>query len=262
MDSYTFARTAARTSALDAVIASLKRFAPLNEGDVYKLHGACRVAEHYPAGVQLYADASSRRRIGLLLSGWACETALLPDGRRQIISILMSGDIIRRPAAAGSAARSIQALTPAVVADVSILSGPPNLATRCHLASALDACAGQREGWLFDQIVRLGRLSAYERVVHLLIELRNRAKRVGLVANNSFRLPLTQELLADVLGLSIVHVNRTVQQLKREGLIDMRGGSVTLLKPHILEAIGGYGDVEDDDRSWSGADAQEYALGA
>jgi DNA-binding transcriptional MocR family regulator len=59
---------------------------------------------------------------------------------------------------------------------------------------------------------------------------------VGLGNERKFPLPLTQEVLADALGLSIVHVNRTLQQLRREGLLEMRGGFVELLKPELLVA--------------------------
>ncbi len=92
------------------------------------------------------------------------------------------------------------------------------------------------EASLLDHIVRLGRQTAYERMAHLLLELRWRLAEVGLGDERKFPLPLTQEVLADALGLSIVHVNRTLQQLRREGLLEMRAGFVELLKPDVLIA--------------------------
>ena len=96
------------------------------------------------------------------------------------------------------------------------------------VASACVRAVGLEETRLFDHIVRLGRQSAFERVTHLLLELHERLAVVGLAFENRFPLPLTQEVLADALGLSIVHVNRTLQQLRRGGLIDTRAGWVTL----------------------------------
>jgi CRP-like cAMP-binding protein len=85
--------------------------------------------------------------------------------------------------------------------------------------------------------VRLGRQTACGRFAHLMLELSGRLARLGLVSGDSFAMPLTQEVLADALGLSVVHVNRTVQLLRREGLLDIRGGMVSLLQPERLRAL-------------------------
>ena len=79
-----------------------------------------------------------------------------------------------------------------------------------------------------DQITRLGRRTAYERFGNLLLELYHRLHVVGLARDGRFALPLTQEMLADALGLSVVHVNRTVQQMRRDGLLELRAGTVVI----------------------------------
>ncbi|MET0273464.1 MAG: Crp/Fnr family transcriptional regulator, partial [Phenylobacterium sp.] len=96
---------------------------------------------------------------------------------------------------------------------------------------------------LFDHMVRLGRQTAYERVAHFLLELRGRLQIAGLGDAQRFPMPLTQEVLADVLGLSIVHVNRTLQQLRRERLIELRSGVAILLQPDVLAQIADYRSV-------------------
>ena len=74
----------------------------------------------------------------------------------------------------------------------------------------------------------------------MLLELGQRAAAVGLADGDESPLPLTQEILADALGLSVVHVNRTLQQLRRDGLLDIRGSSLRLLDPDRLAVIAEY----------------------
>jgi CRP-like cAMP-binding protein len=108
------------------------------------------------------------------------------------------------------------------------------------LASALASLQSLHEGYLLNHLVRLGRQTAYERVAHLLLELSQRSAAVGLADGASSPLPLTQEILADALGLSIVHINRTLQQLRRDGLLDVRGSSLRLLDARQLMTISDY----------------------
>jgi CRP-like cAMP-binding protein len=92
---------------------------------------------------------------------------------------------------------------------------------------------------LVRHIVRLGRMSAYDRLADFFLELHERELRAGLADRRTLSMPLTQEALADHLGLSIVHVNRTLQQLRHDGLIDYEGGRVTLRDPDRLADIAG-----------------------
>ena len=88
-----------------------------------------------------------------------------------------------------------------------------------------------------DHIVRLGRQTAYERMVHLMLEFHHRLQIAGLATNDSFPMPLTQEVMADSLGLSVVHVNRTLQQVRRDGLLEIRSGQVKLLDLKLMQAV-------------------------
>ena len=91
------------------------------------------------------------------------------------------------------------------------------------------------------QTLRLGRLSAYERTASLLIELHERLRRSGAASEAVMPLPLTQEMLADLLGLSIVHVNRILQQLRRENLIVYRSKRVQFPNLAALVQAAGHG---------------------
>jgi CRP-like cAMP-binding protein len=111
---------------------------------------------------------------------------------------------------------------------------------RSGLETALLRNAAFDEHFVLNQLVRVGRQAAYERLSHLLLELLFRLRAVSQVHGNSFVLPLTQETLSDALGLSVVHTNRTLQQLRRDRQIEMKNSSVTILQPDRLAEIGDF----------------------
>ena len=175
-----------------------------------------------------------------VLSGWGCQQRILSDGRRQIISLLLPGDLIGpilRPCLLAPCTG--MALTAMETADITpLMEHAHNVApSQSGLTRALHLLDRLEESRLRNQIVRLGRQTAYERTMHLLLELRDRLGATGGVQTDRYAMPLTQEILADVLGLTVVHVNRTLQQARREGTIELKTGMVTLLKTRLIEAL-------------------------
>jgi CRP-like cAMP-binding protein len=174
----------------------------------------------------------------IIVSGWACRSRILTDGRRQILGFLLPGDVLgfhrhRQPIAT----TSVNAIT-----SVSICDAPATDARRIGsgLAEAYAMSCALQEAYLFNHIVRLGRQTAYERLAHLMLELAERLRRAGLAIGNRFPMPLTQEYLGDTLGLTSVHINRTLQQLRREQMLEAANGYVTLLQPDALAAVADY----------------------
>jgi CRP-like cAMP-binding protein len=110
----------------------------------------------------------------------------------------------------------------------------PTLARAARLATHL------QDALLCEQIARLGQQNAGERFAHLMLELHYRLGLIGRVNGHSFALPLTQDVLADALGLSAVHLNRTLKQLRRDGLLKLESGHVTLLQPETLRSMAGW----------------------
>jgi CRP-like cAMP-binding protein len=102
---------------------------------------------------------------------------------------------------------------------------------------ALAVASDQQQTRLIDQVTRLGRQTAYERCAHLLLELHARLVEIDEAQGESFRLPIKQEVLADALGLSLVHINRTLQQLRRDRLVEIHGGSAVLKDRQGLASI-------------------------
>lgn len=160
--------------------------------------------------------------VRLLVSGWACRYKDLPDGRRQIVGFFLPGDFcdlniyilkeLDHSIGALTAVRYYE-IQPQQFQEV-IESRPPLL--RALLWHEMVTSGIQRE-WLLS----IGQRSPLERLAHLFVELYYRLQAVGLATGLSFDLPITQNHLAEANGLSLVHLNRTLQEMRREGLIEL-----------------------------------------
>jgi CRP-like cAMP-binding protein len=106
------------------------------------------------------------------------------------------------------------------------------------ISAALDLAAAEDEFFMLAHIVRLGRQTAYERIAHWIMELEYRLSSRGLSNNGAFPMPLTQDTLGDAVGLSVVHVNRNLQQMRREGRIELAHGRLAILDREALSTAG------------------------
>ena len=215
----------------DLLTRRLSAFAPLGDGDRALLAALPPQRRQHAPGDDLDELGEALRQPRLVVSGWGCRMRTLPDGRRQIFSFLLPGDLVGIGARPNPlAVCRTTALTRMETADarplLDVLSGINRQAP--GVRAALLVCAAQEEACLLDQVVRLGRQTALERTAHLLLELRWRLSTAGLSGERRFPLPLTQEMLADALGLSVVHANRTLQALRRDRLLELRAGYAQL----------------------------------
>jgi len=223
---------------IDAVVRRLRSLATLNEAELGLLRGVTERRERQGPGEQLVAEGQGCVRPRFIVSGWACRQRLLPDGRRQIFSLLLPGDGFgfgSRPQLS-----NIVALTALETVDGSGLQDAARRGGAPGIARALAAAELLEDALLLDHAVRLGRLTAFERVAHFLLELQHRLEVAGLGDGQRFPLPLTQEMIADTLGLSIVHVNRVLQQLRRSGMIELRSGVAILLEADAMARLCDY----------------------
>ncbi len=199
----------------------------------------CAVASEVAAGAELYSEGDVLRKPAALLSGWACRLRVLADGRRQIFDFLLPGDLFGYGAAGNRIAfTSALTLTAVRVASVDCLlemAGEPDRFP--GLSRAFVAARARQDVFLLNHVVRLGQQTAYERLAHLLVELSHRLGEIGHETGTFVPMPLTQEMMGDALGLSAVHVNRTLKQLRRERLIELRATSMRVIKPAALAAI-------------------------
>lgn len=186
------------------------------------------------AGAEIIHPGQEDAELYTLFSGWAFRYKLLPDGRRQILNFLLPGDLIGLQASLLDAAEyGVEALT-----DVELCVFPRrrlwDLFVRMpRLAYEVAWLGSREESMLDDHLMSIGQRSASERMAALLISLHARAHALGLVVEGSFQFPLTQQQLADALGLSLVHTSKTWSRLRREGLFGLAAGRLTLLNPRI-----------------------------
>jgi CRP-like cAMP-binding protein len=225
--------------------AALARFAgqwTLTQSELHALQTSARSAQTTRARARIAADErSSGNEPMLVLSGFAYRSYEMMDGRRQILAYFLPGEMLWRIDADEATVGPVLALTD--VAHCTIPSAwreraSSGLAQACARSAMLD------NQYLHRQIIRLGRLNAMERLADWVLELHQRATLAGLAHGMSFKLPLTQEIIADTLGLTHVHINRTLQTMRREGLIEFRSGVVTLLDRDRLMAMVDYRDPQ------------------
>lgn len=167
--------------------------------------------------------------VRMVLSGWLCRYKTLEDGRRQIVNIVLPGETCDAYAYLLSVMdHSISTLTSVVYSEVKRAQFEALIACDRMLAEAfwcetLVNAAIQRE-WA----INLGRRTALERVAHLLCEIFERLRPVGLTEGSTCSFPMTQMDMADATGLSVVHLNRTLQELRGSGLILLRDRTLTI----------------------------------
>lgn len=174
----------------------------------------------------------------LLLSGWLARAKDLPSGQRQIAELHVAGDFADLHGfSLKYLDHDVISITPARIGLVpherlQVLTETfPHLARVYWAMTNIDA-AIQRE-WTLS----LGRRSAIARMAHLLCEMNVRLALVGLSEANSFEFPLTQVEFGECLGLTSVHVNRTLQELRRRQLIELQSRRVTIFDLDALKAV-------------------------
>lgn len=236
---HTTPRVTVASSGLHAFTARLSSQGKLSGEEVDLLRGLGRFPRSHAPGMEIGAEANPGMA-RIVVSGWACRQRVLGDGRRQILTLVLPGDVIGNLEQPGLPCEdSFVALTQLVTIDASALvkaiaSGDPAYRGLTRAARLL---ARHETALMRDQIVRLGRQTAYERMVHFMLELHARSRLTGMASEDASPMPLTQEVLSDCLGLSVVHVNRTLQQIRRDGLFQIGAGRLRILDLMLMQTV-------------------------
>lgn len=213
-----------RASTLALALRGLAASLGLQTRDAASLVGKACPMSWAAAGEVIQSDEGAPGA-KLIVRGWACESRTLPTGRRQIFDFLLPGDICFPPAGGRRGRVEVRALTAVGVLSLAPALRRPEGARLRELLRRAHALNLERR---YDAAVRLGQLTAEERTMDLLEELRERLGLLELVNKERFRLPLSQAQLADGLGLSTGHLNRTIAALRRRALVEVAPGEVRL----------------------------------
>jgi CRP-like cAMP-binding protein len=220
------------------LVRKLMHFVPLTEPDIEALDQMMQGSEDFLAGQDIVAEGQVPRSVFVIKTGMACRYRVLADGRRQILTFLLPGDLCDLHVFLFKEMdHSIAAVTPLQLAAVP-RDEVMDLALRHpRVGAALWWSTMQEEAILRERVVSLGRRDATGRVAYLLCEMVWRLKAIGESYDDEIFLPLTQTELADTLGLTPVHINRVLQNLRRGKLLTLEQRKLKLLNIDKLAEI-------------------------
>jgi CRP-like cAMP-binding protein len=221
----------------------LDRRSPLSEADRRQLVSLPQTVRRIGPGGHIVRDGDRAEHCALLLSGFAYRYKLTGQGGRQIISLHISSEFVDlQHAFLGLADTSVQTLTEAEVAFIprtaleELALANPAIARALWIDTLIDSSIFR------EWVVNVGRRDSRARVAHILCEFSLRLEAAGLAKNHVYELPMTQEQLADAVGLTSVHVNRVLRQLGEEGLISRDRRTITILDWHRMRDVGDFNE--------------------
>jgi CRP-like cAMP-binding protein len=218
------------------LIMKLEHGAALSDEDRQRLRDVTVGGKVVGADVDIILEGEAPNTVRLVMSGFACRYKNLSNGRRSIMAYLIPGDFCDlHIAILGEMDHSIRTLTPCTIVEISTqtvmeLTKHPTIARALWWSTLVD------EGILREWLVSMGQRDASQKMAHLFCELLIRLQTVGLATKNGFPLLLTQAELADTLGLTPVHINRVLQQLREDGFIVLKHRYLTIVNvPKLME---------------------------
>lgn len=207
----------------------LEEFVPLTPNEKEVVRGWAtsrrRVARNQP----IRREGDPVAGVFFLMDGWVGSSILLHGGRRQIAKIHLPGDMLGFPSLAlSTAGETLEAITDVLVCSIpntalgKMFEQNPRLATALFLSTQKERVA------LMQELCWVGSTSALGRLAAFLLDLHDRLKAAGMTTDGSFPFPLTQQHIGDLLGLTAVHVNRTLRRLDDTGFVERSRGQVRI----------------------------------
>lgn len=218
--------------------------APPDEGQRAWIESFKSSEVRFARGEQVLRQGGRATRLYTLLEGVLIRYRLLEDGRRQIVNFLFPGDLVGLQAAFDAElTHSVEAMTEARLCAFPRDRFFDLAVSHPKLSFDLTWMAAREEAALEDHLVSLGQRNAQERLAYLAVFLVQRGVATGVVREGVLRLTVTQSQIADMLGLSLVHTNRSLQALRRKGLVDWTLSTIAV--PDI-EAARSFAQMDGD----------------
>lgn len=220
-------------------VQKLKNLSHLDAADIATLTEITSIRRNYLARQDMIREGDQPGPVFVILTGWACRYKILPNGTRQIMAFLLPGDACDlHIGLLAEMDHNLQALTPCEVALIPgdrmemLLDDHPAIARAMYTSQLID------EGVLRAWIVSMGRRNSVERVAHLMCELYLRSFAINGTTEMAF--PISQIVVADALGMTPVHVNRILKELRVTGAMSLKRGSLLITDPLKLVQIAGF----------------------
>lgn len=229
---------------LEALILKLRNNTNLDNDDIGAIKALPMNVKKLPARTSIVAEGDRPAHCCLMIDGFAIRAKTTDEGRRQILSIHIPGDIPDLQTLHLKVMdHDFRTLSPCTIGYIphdalrTLTRARPMIAEALWRETLVDSSIFR------EWIVNVGRRPAAQRLAHLLLELRERLAVVGLADSREYELPMTQSDLADALGLTSVHVNRVMQALRADGVLDMKKFTVKLGDAEKLMAIGDFNQL-------------------
>lgn len=226
---------------LEPLVRKLRTRSRIDDGAAAALLALPFTIRELHPGQYIVREGDMAYRSCVLIEGFAYRQKVVGDGGRQIVALQMPGDMVDlQNSLLKIADHNVQALTAVVAADIpraailEIAEGYPMVAHAFWLDTLVDGAIA------WEWLANIGRRDARGRLAHLLCECALRLKAIGGQVGETFVLPLTQEQLSDALGLTGVHINRTLRQLEADGLIDRRKHAIRIIDDRELRNVAGF----------------------
>ena len=218
----------------------LELFGTLPEDDKRLLDDIVKRSRKLASHQDIIREADIPQDVHLVLEGFACRYKVLPNGSRQIFAYMVPGDFCDLNVfILGQMDHCIGTLSACRVVDI-----PRNrildMTRRPHIARALMWATLVDEATLREWLVNIGQRDAEHRIAHLFCEVHLRLKCVGLADGGHFELPITQTEIGDTMGISAIHVNRSLQSLRAKDLIILRNGRLVIPDVERLRRMSGF----------------------
>ncbi|MEQ9345772.1 MAG: Crp/Fnr family transcriptional regulator [Thalassospira sp.] len=207
-------------SSIETVVRKLRCYIDLNQSELSTLTTLPRKLIELEPGHEIVHEGQRKHNAFILFDGWVSSYKLLPDGTRQIIDFQLPGDFLGlRSLLLRTSDHSFEAITNVTVAEISAKHIFEAFEKAPRLAAAVLWAASRDEAMIVEHLINIGRRSAITRTAHFLLELGARLRLIGIGSKEGYPCPLSQYLLADALGLSAIHINRVLRQLREQNLL-------------------------------------------
>ncbi|MEQ8604695.1 MAG: Crp/Fnr family transcriptional regulator [Marivibrio sp.] len=216
----------------------------LSDDDRARLRSLSETELRFRRGAALLSEGAEQDAVYVLKAGWVGCARHLSDGRRQITRFALPGDVVGFDALV----QHVSTQDASALSDVTVVVLRPAelidlAASAPHLGMALLWATAKDESALAERLASIGRRFALERLAHLFVETRLRLEALGLAEEDRLHFPVTKEQLADAMGLTTIHIYRTLRRLTESGLVRLDGAWLEILDLEALKRLGKFDDL-------------------